>query len=191
MEYTYDKWLRGADGVARVEVDAFGRPKQTVPVGGRCPRPATRCVPPSTASVQRAAEEALRTTASTWRTPTTSYAPTAAPPSCSTCKNGEVIAMASYPTFDPNVWVGGMQHEALQEAHHEDGNYPLLEPHHPGTKALGSTFKAVDSIAGLENGVITPSTTFDCPGYYTSPNDTLDKAKFQCWSPGRPRQRST
>ena len=31
LEYTYDQWLRGRDGVARIEVDAFGRPKQTAP----------------------------------------------------------------------------------------------------------------------------------------------------------------
>ncbi len=61
LEYTYDEWLRGRDGVARIEVDAFGRPKQTEPVGGRMAEPGDTLVTTLDAEVQAAAEEALRT----------------------------------------------------------------------------------------------------------------------------------
>ena len=60
LEWTYDKWLRGRDGVARIEVDAFGRPKQTDPVGGRMPDPGDTLVTTLDVKVQAAAEEALR-----------------------------------------------------------------------------------------------------------------------------------
>ena len=62
LEWIYDKWLRGRDGVARIEVDAFGRPKQTAPVpGGRLPDAGDTLVTTIDSKVQAAAEQALRT----------------------------------------------------------------------------------------------------------------------------------
>ena len=61
LEWTYDRWLRGRDGVAKVEVDAFGRPKQRDAVpGGRLPEPGDTLVTTIDAKVQATAEEALR-----------------------------------------------------------------------------------------------------------------------------------
>ncbi len=69
--------------------------------------------------------------------------------------------------------------QALEEAA-TSTTTPLLDRATQGQYALGSTFKVVDSIAGLENGVITPSTIYDCPGSYTPPH-TLDKSVWHCW----------
>ena len=61
LEWTYDSWLRGRDGVAKVEVDAFGRPKGDDPVpGGRLPEPGDTLVTTLDTKVQARAEEALQ-----------------------------------------------------------------------------------------------------------------------------------
>src|SRR5450759_4960955 len=61
LEWSYDRWLRGRDGVAKVEVDAFGRPKSHAIVpGGRLPQPGDTLVTTLDAKVQAKAEEALQ-----------------------------------------------------------------------------------------------------------------------------------
>ncbi|HEY5472715.1 MAG TPA: hypothetical protein VIK32_05930, partial [Candidatus Limnocylindrales bacterium] len=60
LEWTYDRWLRGIDGVAKVEVDAMGRPKTNAVVpGGRLPQPGDTLVTTIDAKVQSAAQQAL------------------------------------------------------------------------------------------------------------------------------------
>ncbi len=62
-------------------------------------------------------------------------------------------------------------------------NNPMLLRPIMETKAVGSTFKAVTSIAALEEGVISSGTTEWCPGSYSSPNDLADPPqKFNCWA---------
>ena len=182
LEFTYDKWLRGRDGVARIEVDAFGRPKQTAPVGGRMPDAGDTLVTTIDSKVQAAAEEALRTGISLAHA-NKQYDANGAAAVVLDVKNGDVLGMASYPTFDPNVWVGTMKPKTYKQLTKKSSNYPLLNRATQETKAVGSTFKAITSVAGLEEGVITPGTTFWCPGYYTSPNDHADPPqKFKCWA---------
>ncbi len=123
LEYTYDKWLRGRDGVARIEVDAFGRPKQTDPVGGRMPDPGDTLVTTIDSKVQAAAEQALRTGISLAHS-AKEYAANGGAAVVLDVTNGDVLGMASYPTYDPESWVGGHQHQGLQAAHEEAGQQP-------------------------------------------------------------------
>ena len=92
--------------------------------------------------------------------------------------------MASYPTFDPSVFVGGISTKKYRRIFVKKGtNVPQLNRAIQETKAVGSTFKAITSVAALEEGVVTPGSTFWCPGYYTSPNDHADPPqKFKCWA---------
>ena len=114
LEFTYDKWLRGRDGVARIEVDAFGRPKQTAPVGGRMPDAGDTLVTTIDSKVQAAAEEALRTGISLAHA-NKQYDANGAAAVVLDVKNGDVLGMASYPTFDPDVWVGGMKQKTYKK----------------------------------------------------------------------------
>jgi penicillin-binding protein 2 len=180
LEFTYDEWLRGRDGVARIEVDAFGRPKQTAPVGGRMPDAGDTLVTTIDSKVQAAAEEALRTGISLAHA-NNQYEANGAAAVVMDVKNGDVLGMASYPTFDPNVWVGGMKQKTYKQLTRKASNYPLLNRATQETKAVGSTFKAITSVAALEEGIITPGTGYFCPGYYISPED-LGKTKFKCWA---------
>jgi penicillin-binding protein 2 len=89
--------------------------------------------------------------------------------------NGEILAMASSPTFDPNWFVVGMRQEQWQTL--------ITNPFRPlENKAIqaeyppASTFKIITAIAGLEEGAIDAGTTMFCPGYYRYGNRI-----YRCW----------
>jgi len=181
LEWTYDLWLRGRDGVAKVEVDAMGRPKGHDPVpGGRLPEPGDTLVTTLDADVQQGAEEALQYGI---RLAQTGGSPAANGGAAVVldADNGEVLAMASYPSFDPAEWVGGISTKDYKKYTKKSANVPLLNRAIQESKAVGSTFKPVDAVAALEEGVITPGFSAFCPGSYVAPN-TLDNLKFLCWA---------
>lgn len=85
------------------------------------------------------------------------------------CTSGEILAAASYPTFDLNDY-----YDKYDELASNSRN-PLWSRFALGTYAPGSTFKPVTACAALESGIITPSTTYTCNGrqiFYGQP--------FQC-----------
>jgi len=181
LEWSYDRWLRGRDGVAKIEVDNFGRPKSHDPVpGGRSPEPGDSLVTTLDAGVQAAAEEALRYGISLAHADGQVEANGGAAVVLD-ARNGQVLGMASYPTFDPAQWVGGISTKDYKALKRPSANTPLLDRAIQEQKAVGSTFKPIDAIAGLEEGAITPYTAFFCNGGYIAPN-TLDKHVFHCWA---------
>jgi penicillin-binding protein 2 len=183
LEWSYDRWLRGRDGVAKVEVDAFGRPKQHDPVpGGRLPEPGDTLVSTLDAKVQAKAEEALRYAIDLAHS-TGAYKADGAAALVLDVKTGEVLAMASYPTFDPNVWVGGISTKDYKKLSDPHANKPMFNRAIQEQKAVASTFKVVDAVAGLEEGVISPYTTFFCNGSFKVPI-AYDKTVWNCWLPG-------
>jgi len=181
LEWTYDQWLRGRDGVAKVEVDAQGHPKAGASVpGGRMAQAGDTLVTTIDSKVQAAAEEALRTGISLAHS-NGEYDANGAAAVVLDVKTGDVLAMASYPTYDPSVWVGGISTKQYKQLTTKSANYPLLNRPIQETKAVGSTMKPLTAIAGLEEGVINASTVVWCPGYYIAPEDTA-KTKFKCWA---------
>jgi penicillin-binding protein 2 len=78
-------------------------------------------------------------------------------------QNGEILAMASRPTFDPNKFAVRIKSKDWKELTGDPGN-PLLNRAIQAQWAPGSTFKPIVAIAGLESGSIDEDTTFQCPG---------------------------
>lgn len=76
---------------------------------------------------------------------------------------GEVLAMASHPTFDPNKFAVRIKSADWKELTKDPGN-PLLNRAIQAQWAPGSTFKPLVALAGLESGSIDENTTFNCPG---------------------------
>lgn len=93
-------------------------------------------------------------------------------------RNGDILASASSPVFDPNLFVRGISsadYKALMEHDHR----PLADKTVQGVYPPGSTFKMVPLLAGLESGLIDSGTRFFCPGH-----TTVAGRRFHCWSRG-------
>ncbi len=94
------------------------------------------------------------------------------------CRNGEVLAMVSNPSFDPSLFNTGVP-QAQWQAWADDPRAPLINKATDGVYAPGSTFKMAVALAALQSHAITPSDHFSCPGYFD-----LGNARFHCWRKG-------
>lgn len=90
-------------------------------------------------------------------------------------RNGDVLALASVPGYDPNAFVPSIP-AGLWKQMLSDTNRPLFNRAALGEYAPGSTFKPVTLLAALGEGAVTPATRFDCPGRFD-----LGTAVFRCW----------
>ena len=93
-------------------------------------------------------------------------------------ETGDIIAIASSPSFDPNLFVRGISHKdynALTENDHR----PLANKSVQGAYPPGSTFKMVTALAALQSGTITTSTSVRCPGHFE-----IAGRRFHCWKGG-------
>jgi penicillin-binding protein 2 len=148
LESQYNRSLMGQDGFRRVIVNSRG-----LEVGESERHPPTDG-PSMTltldADLQAAAEQALsgRSGSAVALDPET----------------GEILAMTSTPSYDPNRFATGIE-PALWTKLATDSETPLMNRVIQGVYAPGSTFKLVTATAALEEGVITPETTFYCPGH--------------------------
>ena len=91
---------------------------------------------------------------------------------------GEALAISSTPSYDPNLFVGGIRQRDW-ETLLSDPLRPLFDKAVGGEFAPGSTFKMIVALAALEGGVTTPERTVFCPGYFR-----LGDATFHCWKRG-------
>jgi penicillin-binding protein 2 len=94
------------------------------------------------------------------------------------CRNGEVLAMATNPSFDPSVFNSGVSQAQWLEWTN-DRRTPLINKATSGLYAPGSTFKMAVALAGIESKAITPSDRIECPGYLD-----LGDTRFHCWRKG-------
>jgi len=91
-------------------------------------------------------------------------------------RNGDVLALVSSPAFDPNQLAASLSSNEWN-AIRSDTNNPLLNRATAGTYAPGSLFKTVVAVAALEKG-ISPSTPFNCPGYFALGGSV----RLKCWN---------
>ena len=89
--------------------------------------------------------------------------------------NGEILALASVPGYDPNAFDIGMSKKEWEEIS-SDPLAPLINKAVSGLYAPGSTFKMVVAMAALEHGVINPNTKIHCKGHVE-----LGNHRFHCW----------
>ena len=82
-------------------------------------------------------------------------------------RNGQVLALASDPTYDPSAFVNGISQSVYAELTANANNAPLEDRATSGLYAPGSTFKLVTATAALQHGLITPGTPFVDKGYIT------------------------
>ena len=158
LEKQYDSYLRGKDGGTEIEVDAAGQPvrilRYTEPISGK------DLWLTIDVELQRAVEKALRGKYG---------AIVVMDPN-----NGEILAMASYPAFDPNLFSAPLtqwQWESISRYGHPFMNR-ALSPY-----PAGSTFKPITQSAVLEDNLVEPTRSFYCPGYFK-----LGTRTAFCWN---------
>lgn len=93
-------------------------------------------------------------------------------------ETGDLLAMASAPSFDPDLFVRGIS-SADYTLLTENKYRPLFNKTVQGTYPPGSTFKMMTGLAALRNGVIGPRETVWCPGYMS-----VGGRRFHCWKRG-------
>lgn len=84
---------------------------------------------------------------------------------------GEVLAMASNPTFSPNIFSPGNRNQVLVQALLNDSRTPLINHATQSTYPAGSVFKIVTMSAGLTSGLFTPETRYTCTGEWNETGD--------------------
>ena len=144
LEKVYDSYLRGRDGYRKVIVDSRGHIQDEVERVE--PQPGQDLVTTIDSDLQDAAEEQLRNSV-TKRGVIVAMDP----------NNGEILAMASYPTYDPNLFsrrITSKEGRAEYAALKEDPLTPLLNRAIQGRYPPGSTWKIPMAIAGLQQGAI-------------------------------------
>lgn len=94
------------------------------------------------------------------------------------CRNGEVLAMATNPSFDPSLFNSGVS-QAQWVEWTSNRRAPLINKAAAGLYAPGSTFKLVVATAGLEAKVISVGERINCPGHFD-----LGDTRFHCWRTG-------
>ena len=144
LEQTYDDYLRGKDGYRKVIVDSRGRIQDEIETV--VPQPGQDLVTTIDLDLQTAAEEQLRTS-STGRGVIVALDP----------NNGEILALASAPTFDPNLFsrIGTKAGRAEYVSVLNDPQKPLINRAVQSRYPPGSTWKIPMAISGLEQGAIT------------------------------------
>jgi penicillin-binding protein 2 len=192
VEGVYDQYLRGKAGVAQLRVDASGRPRGVF-------KPRTSPQPGDTLrltidlQLQQAAERAIKDGIAL-----------AHRDGCFGCwaanggaivaldpRNGAVRALASFPTYKPNVFVGRVDPrklaaEGLTPQTAKKDNYPALDRAISGLYPAGSTFKPITALAAMQERLISPYDSLPCtPVYYVrdAAGNPVLGGKFENWDP--------
>jgi penicillin-binding protein 2 len=149
VEKALNRYLMGQDGTREVIVNSLGREinvmREEPPAEGRSVQLTID------ADVQKSIEDGF--SASTFNGAAVVLDP----------RNGEVLGFTSRPAYDPNAFAAGID-RATWGALNSDDLSPMQNRAVQGRYSPGSTFKMAVGLAGLEEGIITPSTTFFCGG---------------------------
>ena len=169
VELTYDKWLRGRDGVQDLEVNAAGEVVRAL--GGRPPTPGRDLQLTLDLNLQVSVERALADgMRAARRLPDSQRGGTYPAPAATAVvldpDDGALLALASLPQYDPRRFVGGISRRDFARYADHPGK-PLLHRAVQSAYPPGSTWKPFTALAGLKAGTITPTSTYSCPGSFT------------------------
>jgi penicillin-binding protein 2 len=185
VEAAYNSWLRGTPGVSEVRVDSLGRTKGP-PTVAQAPKAGNSLQLTIDIGLQRAAERALRYGIAVAHS-NGAWAADGGAIVALNPNTGEVLAMASSPTYRPSIYSRStnldelaplLQAEAARRA-----NYPALNRATAAIYPPGSTFKPVTALAALQEHLVTPYSLLPCTGSYRVPGVTGAGQTFRNWDP--------
>ena len=158
VERTYDTWLRGKPGIKVMAVDKAANIKgvvsETEPEAGKY------VVLNIDAKLQSLVEEQLA--AAIDRARAKDYIGESGAAVVVDVKNGNILAMATYPSYDPRIWLGGITNEQFELLSNPKNGIPLISRATQGLFAPASIYKVITTAAAAENG-------FDLNGTYQCP----------------------
>lgn len=166
IEASYEQYLRGTPGIERVQVNSAGQVLATLSTTPPVPGNNLRLT--INGYVQQTAEKAIQQgmTAAKNTYDKVTHENFKAPAGSAVVENptnGRILALATYPTYDPQEFVGGISQKDYKALLNNPSD-PLLDRTIQGQYAPGSTFKLVTAIAGLKYGIITPDSIFNDTG---------------------------
>ena len=181
LENTYEKYLRGLDGDQQVEVDRNQHPIRNLDI--KSPVPGNNLVLNLDARVQKAAETALDKImvklqsgeGQDKRYPNAKAGAVV----LIDVKTGKVLAMASKPGFDPNLFNGKLSQPDFDKIFNPNNPFPAFNNRALMAYAPGSTFKMVTATAVLESKKTTPEEALYDPG-----SVSLFGRSYKCWKSG-------
>ncbi len=162
IEQTFNAQLTGRVGEMSISLDASGTKtseKVVLP-----PQPGFNVITTINADIQRSAEQALQKGA-------VRGALVVVDPN-----NGDILALASWPSFNPNAFIPAITPEAYNELN-TNPNKPLLPRAFRSAYPPGSTFKVIVGLAALESEAIKPDDEFGCPAAMQIGNRTFHNWK--------------
>lgn len=163
LEQYYENVLHGTTGFKQIEIDSHGHAVRVL--SSTPPVPGDNLILSVDSKLQRIAEEAFGER----RGALVAIQP----------QTGEVLAYVSMPTFDPNLFIGGIDTENWK-ALNESPDRPLINRPLRGIYPPGSTFKPFVALAGLEAGRRAPPFSINDPGFFTLPGNTH---RYRDWRP--------
>ena len=158
IELSYDRYLRGRDGARRLQVNAQGQFEGELLRARRNPVAGRQVKLSLDLGLQQAGQNALRQAIASVGVADAGAFVAMNP------ATGEVYAMGSEPSFDPTLFTKPISEAKFKQLNSEESGAPLFNRALQGLYPTGSTFKPITALAGLEKGVISPSTVVNDTG---------------------------
>lgn len=176
VEYVFEEYLKGKNGIKQIDMSVDGT--ATAEYISQEAIAGSDIVLTIDANLQKVTENALASNIEKIATGGFGKAYDAKAGACvvMNVRNGEILAMASYPDYNPGDFVGGISHEAWNNYANNEAK-PLVDKAIQNSYSPGSTYKMVTAIAGLESGVINLNTKINDTGVYTKYRDYQPR----CW----------
>jgi penicillin-binding protein 2 len=162
VEDSYDRFLRGQPGLTRIQVDAFGEPTPNGRLVSKPPVPGRSLKLSIDSDVQAAGEGGLAEQGSGGFVTMDVH-------------TGEILALGSSPSFEPALFTRPLTQKQVDETYRNPAA-PLANRAINGLYPTGSTFKLITALAGLEEGVISPTDVIEDSGSITVGDQTFQNA---------------
>ncbi len=177
IEYIFEPYLKGKNGIKQIDMAVDGTTTGEYVVEEAVA--GNNVILTIDANLQQVTENALKNNIMKIRSGGygTAYSADAGAAVVMNVKTGEVLAMASYPDFEPQLFVDGISSEKYNEYISEEANSPFLNRTISSVYAPGSTFKMVTALAALETGAISTTEKINDVGIYRYSSDYQPK----CW----------
>jgi penicillin-binding protein 2 len=157
LEWYYNHYLQGTDGQERFQVNALGDFNGYLP--GTSSQAGNALKLSLDTKLQRVGQDALQQSMDSNAAPAGAFV-------AMNPDNGQIYAMGSLPTFDPNIFTKPISEQAYQQLNNAASGYPLFNRAIQSIGPTGSTFKGITSVAALQSGAWSVGDSYDDGGSF-------------------------